>query len=143
MQSSHNQAIFSLTYVSSAVQKMNEDELRAIVESSRRNNERLSITGMLLYKDGNFMQTLEGTNESVTTLMNSIDRDPRHRGVIRLQKREVRDRCFGKWPMAFHNLDLIPRRDLKAFVPESFLDAAFRHQPESCNKLMLYFTTRM
>jgi hypothetical protein len=37
---------------------------------------------MLLYKDGNFMQALEGDMEVVTKLAGTIERDLRHKGVL-------------------------------------------------------------
>ncbi len=60
--------MFSLTYVSSAVRPFAEDELADLLAVSRQNNARLGITGMLLYKDGNFMQVLEGEEAEVRTL---------------------------------------------------------------------------
>lgn len=50
--------MFSLTYVSSVVEPFSERELGELLPKSRENSRRLDITGMLLYKDGNFMQVL-------------------------------------------------------------------------------------
>jgi hypothetical protein len=38
------------------------------LEQSRENNLRLDVTGMLLYKGGNFMQMLEGEKDAVLGL---------------------------------------------------------------------------
>ena len=75
-----------------------------------------------------------------------ITNDPRHRGLIRLIKRQVRDRAFANWSMAFQNLDMIPPDELKGFSPflsGSLLDDAFRKQPENCYRLMLRFKETM
>ena len=45
--------IYSLVYVSSATTLFSESELDEILATSRENNARSSISGMLLYKDGN------------------------------------------------------------------------------------------
>jgi hypothetical protein len=49
----------SIVYSSSAVKPFSEEELVALLQQSRQNNERLAITGMLLYKDLGFMQVIE------------------------------------------------------------------------------------
>lgn len=55
----------------------------------RTNNERAGITGMLLYKDGNFMQLLEGEKEAVLRLHKNIIVDPRHKGFLTLLQGET------------------------------------------------------
>jgi hypothetical protein len=55
----------------------NED-LVALLQRSRCNNERLGITGLLLYKDGNIIQVLERPDETVRDLFRTISADPLH-----------------------------------------------------------------
>ncbi len=57
--------MFFLVYVSSAVRPFSRVDLDDLLATSRANNARVGITGMLLYKDGNFMQVLEGDEEAV------------------------------------------------------------------------------
>ena len=59
MESSQEHPLVSLSYVSSAVRKLDDHELLEVLRVARKNNERLGVTGMLLYHDGNFMQILE------------------------------------------------------------------------------------
>lgn len=136
------ESLVSVTYVSSAAPGFTVQDLTDIVRSARRNNERLGITGMLLHKDGNFMQTLEGSEESINTLLNAIEQDPRHRGFIRLLTKPIAERSFGSWSMAFQDLSNLSPEDLAAFSPfltSSLLDEAFRSESELCFKLMLSF----
>jgi hypothetical protein len=49
-----------LVYVSSAVKPFLSSELVDLLSKSHVYNTEVGITGMLLYKDGNFMQTIEG-----------------------------------------------------------------------------------
>jgi len=72
--------MFSLIYVSSAVTEFSKSELVDLLESCHANNANLGVTGMLLYKDGNFMQALEGNEDVVRGLHAKIALDPRHRG---------------------------------------------------------------
>lgn len=52
------QVMINLIYTSSAVELFREDELVELLKTSRDNNRRRGITGMLLYNDGNFLQVL-------------------------------------------------------------------------------------
>ncbi len=61
---SENPRLF-LVYVSSATLLFPGEDLRALLATSRKNNAELGVTGMLLYKDGNFIQILEGDEEAV------------------------------------------------------------------------------
>ena len=59
---------------------------------------------MLLYKDGNFMQLLEGSKEAVLSLVEIIKLDLRHPGVIPLMQLEEEGREFGDWRMGLKKL---------------------------------------
>lgn len=94
-------AVFQLTYVSSAAWKLANDELNTILDTSRANNRRYGVTGLLLHLDGGFLQVLEGPKDAVTTLFRRIGRDPRHIGVRMLVERHVPARLFAGWSMGF------------------------------------------
>ena len=79
--------MISLIYVSSAVELFSAAELATLLETSRRNNAPTGITGMLLYKDGSFMQVIEGEEEEIHKLHSRISRDPRHAGLITLMEK--------------------------------------------------------
>ncbi len=59
---------------------------------------------MLLYRDGNFLQVLEGPAGVVDSLIQKIKRDPRHNGVILMSRKAIEERQFGDWSMAFRNM---------------------------------------
>src|SRR4051794_450149 len=75
-------------------------ELRKILNSARRNNARLEITGALLYNAGNFAQVLEGPLSSIEQIFESIQRDSRHSEVVVIQSGPVDTREFPEWSMA-------------------------------------------
>lgn len=138
--------MYSLTYVSSAVHPFSEDELVDLLAVSRHNNARLGITGMLLYKDGNFMQVLEGEEEAVRGLYEKIGSDPRHRGEIALQKGHSEGRHFPGWEMGFRNLDSSEARSTPGY--SEFLNAPltgreFSENPSRSQRLLLTFKRSM
>lgn len=103
--------LVNLIYASSATRPMTDDELIYILGISRRNNLRFGLTGMLLYRGGNFLQVLEGMDDVVQERFNVIINDPRHHQVTLLLKRSVDKRQFEQWEMGFKNLD---RADMSA-----------------------------
>jgi len=130
-----------LVYVSSATREFSVAELSAMLATFRENNARLGITGMLLYKDGHFMQLLEGEAEPLAELFQHIVRDPRHRGVITLLEEEVAGRSFGEWSMAFPDLGSVEVQALPGysrFLQTSLRDPAFL-KPSSAMQLLLSF----
>src|SRR4028119_1894045 len=97
--------MFFLVYVSSATRPFSREDLRVLLETCRKNNAELGVTGMLLYKDGNFMQVLEGDEGAVRGLYARIAADPRHGGEITLQQGFAEGRQFPDWSMGFRDLD--------------------------------------
>jgi hypothetical protein len=93
-----------LVYVSSASKKMSEEELTLLLEKARQNNERLGITGLMIYIDGNIIQMLEGEEEKVRAVYNRILSDPRHHGVLKLLDRPLDKRNFENWSMQFKSM---------------------------------------
>ncbi len=97
--------MFHLTYVSSAAQDFSKAELNELLVKCRENNAKLGLTGMLLYKDGNFMQVLEGEEGVVREVYAKISTDPRHTGEILLHQSPLEERQFPDWSMGLHDLD--------------------------------------
>lgn len=96
--------MISLTYLSSASRELGQDELEAILAASRRNNAPAGLSGMLLYADEHFIQTLEGEPEDVDAAFLRIQKDPRHRNVVVALREEVDERKFAEWTMGFTRL---------------------------------------
>jgi hypothetical protein len=138
--------MFFLIYVSSAVKLLSQKELFDILEVSRRNNEKVGITGMLLYKEGNFMQFLEGPKEEVCATLDRIKKDPRHRGLIVLLQQEHPNREFTEWAMGFKTLQSERLPDVPGY--SDFLDLPltsdeFLSHPSKCLRLLLNFKSIM
>lgn len=127
--------LIHLIYASSATRLLNTDDLVKILESSHRNNAREDITGMLLYRGGNFIQVLEGPEPAVNERFQVILQDPRHYQVTILLKRPVKQREFEQWEMGFTNLDMVDTSKIpgytnylnEPFNSKRFTDASFAY----------------
>jgi Sensors of blue-light using FAD len=100
--------VFQLTYVSSAVRPWTQAELVGLLEQARTHNAERAVTRMLLYRDGRFLQLLEGAEGEVRALYARITADARHRdrAVVRTRRRLLRQ--FPGWTMAFRDLGAEP-----------------------------------
>jgi len=133
--------LIQLVYVSSAARLMSRQELFELLDQSRRNNQRQDITGMLLYKDGNFMQALEGPEEAVNALHAKIQADPRHKGMITLFERPAERREFGDWSMGFQNLDELDLSGVPGyteFLNEPLSSQGFQESGKAMKLLTLF-----
>lgn len=97
----------TITYVSSAVKPFSQQELVELLTLSREANARHGITGMLLYKDGSFIQAIEGPKKDLEQLYLNIRNDPRHHSIITMLSETVEQRAFKDWSMGFVDLDKV------------------------------------
>ncbi len=96
--------MFALVYVSTATIRWSDTDLERLLQQSRRDNLIPDITGLLLFKEGNFMQILEGAKDAVLTLMAKIKSDARHERVMVIFEEETPRREFKDWSMGFKKL---------------------------------------
>ncbi|MBK1672400.1 diguanylate cyclase [Ectothiorhodospira shaposhnikovii] len=95
---------YFILYVSRAVKPMDGESLRQILGPSRIANARLGVTGFLIYKDGQFMQMLEGPFEHVQATMSRIRLDPRHEDIRVVAEGDITQRIFSDWTMGFKDM---------------------------------------
>jgi len=93
--------LIQLIYASAATKLFTPAELRELLRLARIKNQRLDITGMLLYHQGSFLQVLEGPVSAVNLLLTTIEQDRRHDKVMLLLRREIEARNFADWKMGF------------------------------------------
>lgn len=77
------------------------DSLDEILQTSRRNNASLGITGVLVSGGGWFMQLLEGPESAVLKLYARILDDRRHGSARVLHITPANEAIFGEWSMGF------------------------------------------
>ena len=98
-------AIYHLVYGSHAVAPFTKEQLVALLEKSQRSNQARGISGLLLYRDGVFLQVLEGPEALVKEVYGKIRSDPRHQGIEILMEGYSPRRQFPDWSMAFRDLE--------------------------------------
>ncbi len=133
--------MYQLVYASSATVPFEDTELRALLEVWQHNNAKIQLTGMLLYKDGNIMQVLEGEESAVLTLYKRIAQDSRHRGVMTFLKGPIPERNFSTWSMAYRNLNLDAASILgySEFLNSPLTGDEFANDPSRCQRLLMVF----
>ena len=97
--------LLSIIYSSQATDAFDESGLDALLEQCRENNADADLTGMLLYRDGRFLQVLEGPEEPLRALMDVLTTDARHTGLRVLFEEPLRTRQFPNWTMGFQRAD--------------------------------------
>lgn len=138
--------MFFLIYVSSAVEPFSSSDLLNLLEKCHKNNAKLEITGMLLYKDGNFMQALEGEEEAVRNLYHKIAGDQRHHGEITLLQGHLEERQFPVWSMGFRDLnssEALAAPGYSEFLNAKLTGEEFSSDPTRAQKLLLTFKKNM
>lgn len=112
--------LFSITYTSSASTPFSDGDLATLLMNSRATNRRQGLTGLLLHRDGRFLQVLEGEADSVRQRYARIAADPRHGDLVRVVEEDLTERRFPDWSMAYEALvdtaasDIPGYRDLVA-----------------------------
>ena len=138
--------MLTLVYVSTATMEFSDTQLVDLLCLCRKRNEAELITGLLLYKDGNFIQALEGPDEAVRSKFSAICRDARHRGIITLLEKPIQERRFADWSMGFRNLNDPGLRDTPGyseFLNEPFTSDSFRADPSRAMHLLGIFRRNM
>ena len=114
--SAHEGPVLTMTYVSSTTRLLSVQELVELIEQIRIKNERLGVTGLLLYSGGNVIQTIEGTAASVDAIFEAIEADPRHDELQVVDRRHVHERAFSTWSMGFRNVSAREVADIGSFA---------------------------
>ncbi len=117
-----------IIYVSNATIHFSDNDLEDLLRTSRENNSRLGITGMLLYADGSFIQVIEGEEAAIDGLYKKISRDLRHKSSSILMRAEIKERSFAEWSMGFKRISkedfstIAGFKDLSASSPDSLVN---------------------
>jgi hypothetical protein len=116
-----------LIYVSSATIRLSQDGLLELLKHARVKNEARGLTGMLLYRDGTYMQFLEGQRADIDELLNRLRGDPRHKAIRTLREGTVPERLFPDWSMAYKNLAGLRSSQIPGFSER--LQAQYINEP--------------
>lgn len=95
-----NEKVFRYIYSSYSYQSI--DQIKKICEKSTESNRKYGITGVLIWKNNNIIQLLEGDAEPVKSLASKIVDDTRHKNFKLLLAMKDCDRLFGEWGMGIY-----------------------------------------
>ena len=133
-------SIHYIIYMSAATGFMKDDDLLTLLNECQEKNSINDISGILLYKDGSFMQYIEGEQKNIKALYNKICWDKRHRHVIKIQEGNSRERIFEGWTMGFYNMDKtesLPTFDEFIYDTVDFND--LKKKPSVAYRLLMSF----
>jgi uncharacterized membrane protein (DUF373 family) len=100
------------TYISIPTRPVSTDALMDILNTSRRNNASIGVSGMLLFTGSEFIQILEGDEKVIEELLNTIKKDPRHKDFRIIEKKKITTREYAEWTMGFKRVDKEDLRDI-------------------------------
>ena len=134
--------MIQISYISKATKAISQDDLDEILRTSRKNNARLGITGMLLYGNKTFVQILEGEEKAVNELIEKIKRDSRHADFQVLKKKTIDRREYADWSMEFKRVsgeDFQSVKGLENLVEMDFNTTFLENHASIVESLMEHF----
>ncbi|MGY5846637.1 BLUF domain-containing protein [Salegentibacter sp. HM20] len=117
---------YAISYVSTVSSSLYDEEIQEALHFSKNWNNDNSITGILLYSQGNFFQVLEGDQEKLKKLFQRIKDDERHYDIITIFEKEVEAQKFDEYDAGFISLD--SRYDSRDF--ERYLTQIHKLNPQ-------------
>ena len=122
------------------MKKMNDIDLLDILKTSRKNNKKNDISGMLLYDNGSFIQVLEGEDSMVDNTFINIQNDERHNNILLMQNRDINSREFEDWSMGFENITKSDKTKIDGYA--QFQELLFKNkftESSLAKKILLQF----
>jgi len=98
--------------------------ITSILATSQVNNQRVGVTGALMFNAGCFAQVLEGSRSAVEVVFERIQQDERHGDVSLLAFDPAPARAFENWSMGFVGASLDDAARYGALVQSSGFDPA-------------------
>lgn len=92
------------------------ERLEEMMLKFRKNNAKNSITGLLLYSEGSFLQLLEGEDFIVNKVMKKIQKDKIHHSIIILVDALSDTRMFPAWSMGFETMPTHQLKEVKQLI---------------------------
>ncbi len=97
--------LVQLIYVSDRKSTCTEKDIEKILDSSKKNNPGLGVTGVLFYNEKKFLQLVEGEYKIIMETYDKIKTDPRHERCIMLTCSPIKEKSFTSWNMGLKKID--------------------------------------
>ncbi len=93
-----------ITYLSQATSDFASIDLIYLLEQCHLNNPKRGLTGLLIFGNNTFLQTIEGEKKIVKELLEKISKDKRHTKFQILSEQSIENRQYSNWAMGFEKL---------------------------------------
>jgi len=90
-----------IIYISEATANLSEAALLTLLQQARAEHQHAQLTGLLVYRDGRFLQILEGPEMPLREFFNRVAADPRHGKLEKLADGLKPRPDFQQWHMSF------------------------------------------
>ena len=100
-------ALYELIYISKASENFQEEDLVKMLNQARTANLEHEITGLLAYKNQEFLQVIEGKKNKIQRLFDNINNDERHRNVKVIWEESIAYRSFANWQMGLDRKSVV------------------------------------
>ena len=97
--------IKTICYISDSLEHESMDKLKALYTKAKANNLTHNITGILIYKNQNFLQVLEGEEMKVNETFSKIKSDSRHKNIFKVINTSIDQRIFEDYNFGFTIID--------------------------------------
>ena len=106
-------SVFYLIYTSKITLQasLHTMTLPDIYRQSVARNTETNVSSVLFFKQGNFLQYMEGSECTITQLFNKIKADKRHKNIHVIEQGQAPNALFGHWKMHCINLDSVNDMD--------------------------------
>lgn len=131
-----------IIYTSTATEDFEPKSIPDILELATKYNSKHDITGMLCFSRKYFLQCLEGSRTNVNQLYHKILNDKRHHNIVLLDYKEISEREFSDWSMAYVPESSITNPINLKFSGNSLFDP-YKMSGESAHRLMLEFQHKL
>lgn len=107
---SDGQVLYQLSYFSKECGDFDKTSLDMLRDQASAFNELSEITGLLMYKNGYFVQIIEGSKEELNKLYTKIENDERHNIIRSKVLKKIKKRSFIDWSMKVIETDIDLRK---------------------------------
>jgi len=91
----------TICYISDSRINKSITDFNNLIEKAKINNAKNNITGILVYRNNNFLQVFEGSPETVDTIFDKIRMDQRHQNIFKIIDTSIDQRIFEEYKFGF------------------------------------------
>jgi len=111
-------SLLRILYSSKTHDRLSETDLTKLLLQSRENNQRINVNGILCYNHTDFIQVLEGPENTVINLYQKILNDDRHHECKLINISLSNKYIFKNWSMGYIDISHGDMRLLREELPE-------------------------